>query len=426
MSDSTAHGKITVSWREALPVHPAAEHLPLMSADRLRELGEDIIKNGLTNSVVLWRADPKSPLYLVDGRNRCDALELVTGSPVEVGAPSLMAGDFLARDKVVVLDGLKVDPWDYVASANVHRRHLNAGDRQKALVGLIARTPEKSDRQIAKEIGVDHKTIAGARAKGEATGEVSPVEKRVGGDGRARRQPAREPRNLTRAMHHRRMKLGDEVVDSIKGTSLDSAAELDQLIVLNRGVALGELTPIVKRLVDDAVAGENVSAVHESNKLNVTGRIKHLPTLLEFWRKNAIAVWQRANADEREQFVLWLTDQINEGRWAREHDQMRGGGAHLLRREDISSDARKLTRMEELEDANQQLAIRMHGYESQIEELKGRSIDRLSAAQILDALEARLERAGINASTQLQKIRDRLEQSRPEIELEALPVEGNA
>src|SRR5262249_34332650 len=45
-----------------------------------------------------------------------------------------------------------------------------------------------SNRQIAQEAGVDHKTVASARAKGEATGEVSPVEKRVGRDGKVRRR----------------------------------------------------------------------------------------------------------------------------------------------------------------------------------------------------------------------------------------------
>jgi hypothetical protein len=41
--------------------------------------------------------------------------------------------------------------------------------------------PEKSDRAIAKEIGVDHKTVAKAR---KSVGEKSPTAKRVGNDGK--------------------------------------------------------------------------------------------------------------------------------------------------------------------------------------------------------------------------------------------------
>src|SRR5262249_8398461 len=71
-------------------------------------------------------------------------------------------------------------------------------------------------------------------------------------------------RNMTRAMNLRRMKLGDAVVDKLAGTSLDSAIEMDELIMLNRGAPEGELTDIVKKLVADAVAGKDVSAVAES------------------------------------------------------------------------------------------------------------------------------------------------------------------
>lgn len=51
---------------------------------------------------------------------------------------------------------------------------------------VIEANPHLSDRAIAAQIGVDHKTVSAAR-----TGEKSPVEKRVGLDGKERRMPAR-------------------------------------------------------------------------------------------------------------------------------------------------------------------------------------------------------------------------------------------
>lgn len=51
----------------------------------------------------------------------------------------------------------------------------------------VAVDPGKSDRAIAADIGVDHKTVAKAR---DATGENSPV--RTGLDGKTRRMPTRE------------------------------------------------------------------------------------------------------------------------------------------------------------------------------------------------------------------------------------------
>jgi hypothetical protein len=163
-----------------------------MSPDELRELGEDIVTNGVTSPIALWRADPKSPLYLLDGRNRLDAIEMVTGRPVEVGAPSIMAGEFLAIDGVTELDGRKVDPWAYAVSANIHRRHLTAEQKREVMAALIKAQPEKPDLQIAKAVKVSPTTVGTVRREMEAKGDVSKLETRT--DTKGRQQPARKAR----------------------------------------------------------------------------------------------------------------------------------------------------------------------------------------------------------------------------------------
>jgi hypothetical protein len=40
---------MTKSWRDVLPIHPAAELFPLMSPGELRALGEDIKTKSCTN-----------------------------------------------------------------------------------------------------------------------------------------------------------------------------------------------------------------------------------------------------------------------------------------------------------------------------------------------------------------------------------------
>jgi hypothetical protein len=188
-TDSTAPQ--AKSWRDTLPIHPAAEVFPRMSEAELAALGKDIRKHGLTSPIVLWRPDPKGQALLLDGRGRLDAIEMVVGAPVVVGPPSIMVEgkNFLALNKVVVLDK-SVDPWSYIVSANVHRRHLSVAQREEALAKIIARNPEKSDRQLAREIGVDHKTIGRARAKGEDVGSIPHVSSRI--DTKGRKQPARK------------------------------------------------------------------------------------------------------------------------------------------------------------------------------------------------------------------------------------------
>src|SRR5262249_48483699 len=85
-----------------------------------------------------------------------------------------------------------IDPYAFVVSRNIHRRHLNAKQRRELIAKLIKADPSKSDRQIGETIKADHKTVGAVRAEKEATGEISPVEKRVGKDRKARKQPVKK------------------------------------------------------------------------------------------------------------------------------------------------------------------------------------------------------------------------------------------
>jgi DNA-binding Lrp family transcriptional regulator len=180
------------SWHQTLAIHPAAELFPEMTPDELKALGADIIKNGLTSPVVLWQGDRRSPLCLIDGRSRLDAIEISTGSPAEIGPPSITAGkDFLAVNKVVVLDA-KTDPWAYVISANIRRRHLGTEDKDRLIVQLLKADPTKSNRQVAKLTDTSHPHVAKVREQAEKTGDVETVTTSI--DSRGRQQPARKSR----------------------------------------------------------------------------------------------------------------------------------------------------------------------------------------------------------------------------------------
>jgi hypothetical protein len=168
----------TTSWRDQLQVHEAAEEFTVPTEAELQKLADDIAANGLQNKVKIQRRDGR--LVLLDGRSRLDALEL--------------------NDRTIDLDDTSifevvaetVDPVAYIIGANILRRHLTGEQRQDLLIKLIARAPEKSDRQIAKEAGVDHKTLAKARAKGQDVGSIPHVAKRI--DSKGRKQPATKVR----------------------------------------------------------------------------------------------------------------------------------------------------------------------------------------------------------------------------------------
>jgi hypothetical protein len=126
------------SWRDYIKVHPATDLLPLMSDEELKELGEDIKKNGLQEKAICynrakyrWDGSPPPPpeYVLVDGRNRLDALERV-GIKLALPTGGLSANDphievvhhRFEEDERAVLS--------YVISANIHRRHLTTEQKR--------------------------------------------------------------------------------------------------------------------------------------------------------------------------------------------------------------------------------------------------------------------------------------------------------
>jgi hypothetical protein len=199
---SAARGR-AMNWRDQLKVHPAADLFPMMSEAELRELGEDIKKNGLRSPIIIYQDDGSEDedparYSLLDGRNRLDAMALV-GIPFELtfkrqkrgrckewtleSEPALMEVNPIHTESIA-------DPYEYVISANIHRRHLTPEKRREVIAALLKARPGASDRTIAKQAKVDHKTVAAVRKEKEATGEIPQLEKRTGKDGKARKQPA--------------------------------------------------------------------------------------------------------------------------------------------------------------------------------------------------------------------------------------------
>jgi hypothetical protein len=162
-----------------IKVHPAADLFPMFAGDELRALGEDIAKNGLQTPPVFLAAQDGGLPQLLDGRNRILAMQLV-GLPVIDDSGRILQGE--------VID--IADPYAYVASANLHRRHLTAEKKREVIAAWLKARPEMSDRAIAKTVKVDNKTVAAIRAAAEAREEIPHVNTRI--DSRGRRQPAQK------------------------------------------------------------------------------------------------------------------------------------------------------------------------------------------------------------------------------------------
>jgi hypothetical protein len=159
---------------QQLRFHPLADIFPLLGGDGFDELVADIKAHGLLEPIVMVDG------LIIDGRNRYRAC-------IEAGIePTFIPyrGD---------------DPGAFVVSANIHRRHLDAGQKRELIARLLKTQPEKSDRQTAKAAAVDHKTVATVRSDLEGCGEIPHVEVRT--DTQGRKQPAARRRGRNKERH---------------------------------------------------------------------------------------------------------------------------------------------------------------------------------------------------------------------------------
>jgi ParB-like chromosome segregation protein Spo0J len=77
---------------------------------------------------------------------------------------------------------------------NLARRHLDAKTKRALIAEELKDNPDRSDRQVAMQLGVSHVTVGKARRKSESTGQIDQLKKRTGKDGKRRKQPASRPK----------------------------------------------------------------------------------------------------------------------------------------------------------------------------------------------------------------------------------------
>jgi hypothetical protein len=139
--------------------------------------------------------DPMLHIVL-DGRSRLDAMELAGFTIVNAQGQldqKLFGRAFAGKPNrleqyLTILDKDEVEPFAYVISANIHRRHLDAEGKRKTTAALLKANPDRSNNATAKLANVDDKTVANVRRDLEARSEIPNVKTRT--DTKGRRQPA--------------------------------------------------------------------------------------------------------------------------------------------------------------------------------------------------------------------------------------------
>jgi hypothetical protein len=135
------------------------------------------------------------------------------------------------------------DPYDYVLSANLHRRHLTSEQKRELIAKILKAKPETSNRKIAKQTKADDKTVAKVRRKLESTSEIPRLEKTTGADGRQRKaRPKKPPKPVDRrvtespqiSLEQRRAENGEPDLSAEERAAKASASALAEFTVACR------------------------------------------------------------------------------------------------------------------------------------------------------------------------------------------------
>jgi DNA-binding Lrp family transcriptional regulator len=184
------------SWRDVLPIHPAAEMVEAATKEEQRILRGDLKQHGQREPIVLVRIRQGCEQVL-DGRTRLD-LQEANGDNV-IGAD----GKLTVPHRIIELpdDAAAIS---YVLSLNLFRRHLTLKQKRKLIEKLLKAMPERSNRQIAQLVDASPTTVGTKRGEMEAKGDVSKLDTSI--DTRGRKQPARKGWSTQRWEKHRAKK----------------------------------------------------------------------------------------------------------------------------------------------------------------------------------------------------------------------------
>jgi len=198
-------------------------------------------------------------MFLIDGRNRLDAMELIGIETESRGIPSQLHSKIPIR----LIDG---DLWEATISLNAHRRHLTAEQKRELIATLLKAKPERSDRATAVIVGASDKTAAAVRADIERRSEIPNVSTRTDTAGRSQPVTVRKAAESPKRMLDKKPKGHEEA-------ARDAAKSTGSVLYRPLGEPGGKMTMAVTEQPAFTVGAEDMPwpMMHDLNKAGPQG-----------------------------------------------------------------------------------------------------------------------------------------------------------
>lgn len=206
--------------------------MPPLSAEEYNELKNDIAARG-----VMVPIEYDEHGNVLDGHHRLQIC-------AELGIR-----DF---PKVIRAGMTEEEKRTHARKLNMARRQLSREQRQRIIDDALRENPEKSDRQIGRELGVDNKTVASRRGFLEAGEEIPHLDTTTGADGK------QYPRQVARNVQPIDF---DEEFDDYKEYRDDEAKQalyqLDELM---------DEHPVLRDLIQERPSLDELIETHDGNE----------------------------------------------------------------------------------------------------------------------------------------------------------------
>ena len=180
--------KARPSKRTKKPVYEPVIKLPALSYEQFVALRDNISVNGVVVPILVDCDGPKRKI--IDGNYRKQIAE-------ELGydCPEIVHLKIPEEEKRTLARAL-----------NLSRRQLTQEQKRELVADQIEETPERSNRWIAKQLGVHHATVGAVRGELQSVGQVAELDRRTGKDGKL--YPAAKPLPVvTRSEAERRSRM---------------------------------------------------------------------------------------------------------------------------------------------------------------------------------------------------------------------------